>query len=68
MLVGHVTVGKSQELDVCVEAWFCQIRSHISCNMGMRDFPNMYTHSPWALGIHIRQIPHAHVATVTSIL
>ena len=32
---------------------------HITCNMGARDLPAMYALSPWALNIHIRQIPHA---------
>jgi len=45
---------------------------HISCNMCTRDLPDMYALSPWAcgpraLGIHIRQIPHAHVTTITCI-
>ena len=44
---------------------------HITCNMGSRDLPDMYALSPWdcgprALGIHIRQIPPAHVTTYTS--
>ena len=39
-----------------------------SCNMGMRDLPDMYTRSPRAAGpraegIHIRQITSAHVTT-----
>ena len=39
---------------------------HITCNMGARDLPDMYALSPQAcgpraLGIHIRQIPRAHV-------
>jgi len=38
---------------------------HISCNMCTRDLPDMYALSPWALGIHIRQIPCAHVTTIT---
>jgi len=38
--------------------------------MCIRDLPDMYTLGPracgpWALGIHIRQIPHAHVTTIT---
>ena len=37
---------------------------HISCNMGTRDLPDMYTRSPLALGIHIRQITCAHVITI----
>jgi len=41
---------------------------HISCNMCTRDLPDMYALSPWALGIHIRQIPHAHVTTITYII
>ena len=43
---------------------------HLTCNMGARDLPDMYALSPRAcgpraLGIHIRQIPHAHVTTIT---
>ena len=38
---------------------------HISCNMGTRDLPDMYAQSPRAEGIHIRQIPSAHVTTYT---
>ena len=42
--------------------------SHLSCNMGRRDLPDMYARSPRACGprasgIHIRQIPTAHVTT-----
>ena len=38
--------------------------------MAIRDLPDMYALSrqacgPWALGIHIRQIPHGHVTTIT---
>ena len=33
--------------------------------MCSRDLPDMYALSPWAMGIHIRQIPHAHVTTIT---
>jgi len=45
---------------------------HISCNMCTHDLPDMYALSlracgPRALGIHIRQIPHAHVTTITYI-
>ena len=45
---------------------------HISCNIGTRDLPDMYALStrdcgPWALGMHIRQITHAHVTTITYI-
>jgi len=32
--------------------------------MGTHDMPNMYACSPWALGIHIRQITRAHVTTI----
>jgi len=32
--------------------------------MGMSDLPDMYARSPWALGIHIRQITRAHVTTI----
>ena len=43
---------------------------HITCNMCTRDLPDMYALSPRAcgpraLGIHIRQIPRAHVTTIT---
>ena len=43
---------------------------HITCNMCTRDLPDMYALSPracgpQALGIHIRQIPRAHVTTIT---
>ena len=38
---------------------------HITCNMGSRDLPDMYAVSPRASGIHIRQIPSAHVTTYT---
>jgi len=35
-----------------------------SCNMGTSDLPDMYSQSPRAAGIHIRQITHAHVTTI----
>ena len=43
---------------------------HSTCNMGARDSPDMYALSPRACGprasgIHIRQIPRAHVTTIT---
>ena len=43
---------------------------HSTCNMGTRDSPDMYALSPRACGprasgIHIRQIPRAHVTTIT---
>ena len=34
-----------------------------SCNMGTSDLPDMYTQSPRAEGIHIRQITSGHVTT-----
>ena len=42
---------------------------HNSCNMAIRDLPDMYTLipracGPRASGIHIRQIPHGHVTTI----
>ena len=45
---------------------------HNSCNMAMRDLPDMYAQSlratgPRDEGIHIRQIPHGHVTTITYI-
>ena len=38
--------------------------------MAICDLPDMYALSPWAcgpwaLGIHIRKIPHGHVRTIT---
>ena len=44
---------------------------HNTCNMGARDLPDMYALSPQACGprasgIHIRQIPHAHITTITN--
>ena len=39
---------------------------HITCNMGRRDLPDIYALSPRASGIHIRQIPPAHVTTFTN--
>ena len=33
--------------------------------MCSRDLPDMYALSPRALGIHIMQIPRAHVTTIT---
>ena len=38
---------------------------HITCNMCTRDLPDMYALSPRASDIHIRQIPRAHVTTIT---
>ena len=38
---------------------------HITCNMCSRYLPDMYVRSPRALGIHIKQIPRAHVTTIT---
>ena len=43
---------------------------HITCNMCTRDLPDMYARSLRATGlmaegIHIRQIPHTHVTTIT---
>ena len=40
-----------------------------SCNMAMRDLPDMYAQSPRATGlrtegIHIWQISHGHVTTI----
>ena len=39
---------------------------HISCNTGTLDCPDMYSHSPQALSIHIRQIPCAHVTVIST--
>ena len=43
---------------------------HNTCNMYIRDLPKMNTLIPRALGprslgIHIRQIPHVHVTTIS---
>ena len=43
---------------------------HISCNIGTSDLHDMYALSPRAcgpraLGMHIRQITHAYVTTIT---
>ena len=53
--------------------WSCYYGNkviHNTCNMAIRDLPDMYTLipracGPWASGIHIRQIPHGHVTTIT---
>ena len=37
---------------------------HITCNMGSQGLPDNVC--PWALGIHIRQIPPAHVTTIAT--
>ena len=42
---------------------------HNTCNMNIHDFPDMKALIPWAcghqaLGIHIRQILHAHFKTI----
>ena len=36
-----------------------------SFNTGIRALPDMYALCPRGEGIHIRQIPHAHVTTIT---
>ena len=38
---------------------------HNTCNMFIHDLPDMIALIPRASGIHIRQIPHAHVTTIT---
>ena len=43
---------------------------HNTCNMCFCDLPDMNALIPWACGpqasgIHIRQIPHAHITTIT---
>ena len=44
---------------------------HNTCNMCIRDLPDINALIPWACGpqpvsgIHMRQIPHTHVATMT---
>ena len=45
---------------------------HNTCNVAICDLPGMYAcglkaTGPRAEGIHIRQIPHAHVTTITCI-
>ena len=42
--------------------YLCCCTTCNSCNMSMRDLPDMYAQSPTATGIHIRQITCAHVA------
>ena len=41
---------------------------HNNFNMRICDLPdvNFLACSPWALSIHIRQITHAHVTTITN--
>ena len=39
---------------------------HNTCNICIHDLLDMYVLSPWAVAyICIRQIPHAHVTTIT---
>ena len=38
---------------------------HNSCNVCTRGLPDMYTLSPRALGVHIRQTTRVHVTTIT---
>ena len=38
---------------------------YISYAMGTRDLPDIYTLSPWALGVYIRQTTRAHGITIT---
>ena len=38
---------------------------HISYNMGKSGLPDIYTRSPWASGVYIRQTTHAHGITET---
>ena len=38
---------------------------HIRCNMSIQNLPDMFARSPKAEGIHIRQIPRAHVTNYT---
>ena len=44
-----------------------------ACSMGARDLPDMYALGPLACGprasgMHVRQIPCAHVTTITYII
>ena len=41
---------------------------HNSCNTGTHGLPDMYTLSPRALGVHIRQTTRACVTTIKCIL
>ena len=46
---------------------------HNTCNMCIRDLPDMNALIPWAcepqaLGIHIRQILHVYITTITCAL
>ena len=40
---------------------------HNTCNMCTHDLPGLspQAYGPWALGIHIRRTPHAHVTAIT---
>ena len=64
MYITHVQLAKMSSTHITIYIilyiymYICNI-----CNMGMRDLPDMYTHSPRAKGIHIRQIPRAHVTS-----
>ena len=41
---------------------------HNSCNMGTRGLSDIYTLSPRALGVYIRQTTRAHVTTIQYVL
>ena len=68
-------VYKRSSVNVCVRLELLSARPrteviHITCNMCARDLPDMYALipracGPRASGIHIRQIPRAHVTTIT---
>ena len=44
------------------------IMAHNSYTMCIRGLPDMYTLSPRASGVHIRQTTHAHGITITCII
>ena len=58
---------QSRQLQIWVILRVLEV-THVTYNMGARDLPDMYTLSPRALGIHIREIPHAHVIIITKVL
>ena len=63
------TQQKSSELQVQADFKSAEVM-HITCNMGTHDLPDMHSlstraYSPQASDTHIKQIPCAHVTTIT---
>ena len=42
--------------------------AHNSYSMSTHGLPDMYTLSPWALGVHIRQTTRVHGITITRLI